>query len=95
MFQPPDTFMKPIVKPAVDSASAMRLTLPISDKLGAEVHLTCLSTIPGFMGDKDVYVTYADYRSSYVVGKYGNDTRNIITIIVISRVRRILYIFDG
>ncbi|VVC37249.1 Immunoglobulin subtype,Immunoglobulin-like domain,Immunoglobulin-like fold [Cinara cedri] len=65
--KPPDTYMKPIVKPAVDSASAMRLTLPISDKLGAEVQLTCLSTIPGFISDQVGFLAYADYRSSAVI----------------------------
>lgn len=69
-FQPPDTYMKPIVKAALDSASAMRLTFPVSDKLGAEVQLTCLSTIPGFLNHKADYHDYADYRSSSIIGNY-------------------------
>ncbi|XP_029345900.1 uncharacterized protein LOC100568561 [Acyrthosiphon pisum] len=65
--RPPDTYMKPIVKAALDSASAMRLTFPVSDKLGAEVQLTCLSTIPGFLNHKADYHDYADYRSSSII----------------------------
>ncbi|XP_025412319.1 uncharacterized protein LOC112684833 isoform X2 [Sipha flava] len=65
--KPPDTYMKPILKAASDSATAMRLTLPVSDRLGAEVHLTCLSTIPGFLNEKSDYHDYADYRSSSII----------------------------
>uniref|UniRef100_A0A2S2P141 Ig-like domain-containing protein n=2 Tax=Schizaphis graminum TaxID=13262 RepID=A0A2S2P141_SCHGA len=65
--KPPDTYMKPIVKALLDSASAMRLTFPVSDKLGAEVQLTCLSTIPGFLNHKADFHDYADYRSSSII----------------------------
>ncbi|XP_050535305.1 uncharacterized protein LOC126902263 [Daktulosphaira vitifoliae] len=61
----PDAYMKPIVKAALNSAAAMRLTLPVTDKLGAEVHLTCLSTIPGYLGPN--HLDYADYRTQSLI----------------------------
>ncbi|XP_050428482.1 uncharacterized protein LOC126838245 [Adelges cooleyi] len=63
--KPPDTYMKPIVKAALNSAAAMLLTLPVSERLGAEVHLTCLSTIPGFLGHN--HLDYADYRTQSII----------------------------
>lgn len=62
--------MKPVqVKPELESAAAMRLMFTVSDRLGAEVHLTCLSTIPGFLNHKADYHDYADYRTSSTIGK--------------------------
>lgn len=68
--QPPDTYMRPIVLPAVESASAMKLALPVSEKLGADVHITCLSTIPGYLNHKTDIHSYADYRTSFITGKW-------------------------
>lgn len=76
-FQPPDAFMKPVVQPELESAAAMRLMFTVSDRLGADVHLTCLSTIPGFLNHKSDYLDYADYRTSSIIGK---NSENIYTI---------------
>lgn len=67
--------MKPVLKSTLKSATAMRLTLLVTEKLGAEVHLTCLSTIPGFISPKADYLDYADYRTSSIIGE-ENITKN-------------------